>query len=90
MRLIPLTSTQIAAIGFTPCSDAEAIDRDDSPGTLALQFQKGGWYVYQYVPMAVFVAVVTDPDSQGHAFHELVKRPGYAYRRATPEEIANL
>jgi hypothetical protein len=78
MRLIPLTSSQLAAIGYTGNS------------LMAVQFQRGGWYLYEDVPMSVFVQVITDPDSQGRAFHRLVKQGGYRYRKTTPEEIESL
>ena len=82
MRLIPLTSSQLAAVGWVG---------DGERSTMAVVFQNGGQcYLYDGVPRSVFVGVITDPDSQGKAFSTLVKKGGYAYRRSTPEEIAGL
>lgn len=57
---------------------------------MAVQFQSGAHYLYTDVPCDVFVQVITDPDSQGKAFHRLVKRGGYAFRQADAEEIEGL
>ena len=79
MRLLPLTSSQIAAIGY-----------DQSTRTLAVQFQRGGFYIYDDVPMDIFVEVITDEISQGRAFGMRVKAGMFSYRQATPEEVAAL
>jgi hypothetical protein len=60
-------------------------------GELAVQFQtkNGDWsgYLYHDVPIDIFVAVVTDPESQGKAFHRLVKGAGYQWDKVTPDEV---
>jgi hypothetical protein len=90
MRLIPLTSSQLAAIGWVEAGDDPEGHYGAVAGRLAVQFQKGGWYLYDTVPEHVFVAVITDRESQGKAFHALVKKGGYDYRQTTPQEIESL
>lgn len=89
MRLIPLTSSSIAAIGWSP--DLAEWNSNSSPlGDLVVQFQnrKGDWSAYRYfdVPMAVFVRIVTG-ESQGKAFIALVKDAGYSWVKVTPDEV---
>jgi len=56
MRLIPLTSGHLASIGYNP--DAKR---------LVVQFHTGKFYQYEGVDPGTFVAIITDPASQGKA-----------------------
>jgi len=90
MRLIPLTSSQIASIGFL-VYDGTYHDGDAVLGILGVQFQNGACYKYHDVPMIAFVGVITDPDSQGKAFNRIIKKGNdYPYAASTLEEIAEL
>ena len=95
MRLIPLTSSSIAAIGYA----YDEYYTPDSPdpyysGPLVVQFQtkSGDWSAYRYdsVPMDVFVDIVTNPESQGKEFHRRVKMAGYPYEKVTPEQVQRM
>lgn len=76
MRLIPVQSSMLAALGYNPGTEI-----------LVAQFQNGGkLFRYNGVPEGVFVSVIT-AESQGVAFDQFVKRGGYFYAQATPEEV---
>lgn len=76
MRLIPVVSSMLAALGYNA-------DRE----ILVAQFNKdGSYYQYNGVPEGVFVSVIT-AESQGLAFDQFVKRGGYFFKRVTPEEV---
>lgn len=79
MRLIPLQSSQIIGLAFSP--------EGDDKGKLYVQFNNGNWYVYDDVP-ALKVMQVILAESQGTAFDRLIKRGNYAYKRldGEPEE----
>lgn len=85
MRLIPLTSSSIAAIGWNRGEDSPDV------GDLCVQFQSrsGDWSGYRYldVPMYLFVFIVTDPESQGKAFDRLVKKGNFSWVKVTPDEV---
>ena len=52
----------IATVGFNPELEA-----------LVVQFSNGKFYRYDGVPSDVFVGVLTNKESHGRAFNELVK-----------------
>lgn len=81
MRLIPLTSSSVAAIGW------KAYLSPDYIGTLGVVFQNGTCYVYGEVPIGVFVSVITDPESQGHAFSELVRKGNFPFEKVDMERL---
>lgn len=91
MRLIPITSSSIAAMGWSETGEDPNGHYGSVVGDLAVQFQTkdGSWsgYLYKGVPEFAFVQVITNPESQGKAFHELVKRAGYSYVKVTPDEV---
>lgn len=76
MRLIPLISSHLSLIGYNP-------DRE----RLGVVFRNDRAYLYEGVPPGVFIAVITDPDSQGQAFNRLVKTRAFPYREVTLEEL---
>lgn len=53
----------LATVGYDP--DAE---------TLIAQFNTGDFYKYDGVPSDSFVGVITNGESHGRAFNELIKR----------------
>lgn len=80
MRLIPLTSSSIAAIGYKEILGSSKV---------AVMFQQGGCYIYENVPVSVFVEVIMDEESQGKAFHQKIKTK-YAWRKSDLTEIEKL
>lgn len=47
---------------------------------MVVHFQNGKCYRYNGVPEGVFVAVITDPDSQGKAFSRLIRSKDFPYQ----------
>lgn len=76
MRLIPLTSSNLSLIGYNP--DAER---------LGVVFRNGRAYLYEGVPSGAFIGILTDRDSHGRAFRELVANKRFPYREVTLEEL---
>lgn len=91
MRLIPLTSSSIAAIGWGNDHEDPMGHYGELAGDLAVQFQTkdGSWsgYLYHEVPMGTFVNVITDPESQGKAFDRLIKKGNFSWVKVTPDEV---
>ncbi len=84
MKMTPVTSSQIAAVGYDPVTPTLAIrfvDRPKKDGTTA----PGALYEYDGVPLSVHEALIAADRapalSVGQAFHRLVKEGGYTYRR---------
>jgi hypothetical protein len=89
MRLIPLTSSSIAAIGWSEGPEPKAIGERNHVGDLVVQFQtRSDWSGYRYfdVPMEMFVDIVT-ADSQGRAFDALIKKGHFSWVKVTPDEV---
>lgn len=76
MRLIPVTSSMLAALGYNTGREI-----------LVAQFHKNGkFFRYDGVPENVFVSVIT-AESQGVAFDQFVKRGGYMYQEVTVKDV---
>ncbi len=54
------------------------------------QFQNGKLYRYEGVPSETFVAVITDKESTGKAFTQLVKGRAFPYSEVKPDEVMGL
>ncbi len=83
MKLLPMISTNIAAIGWKAYPD------EPDCGQMVVQFSKGGWYLYDRVEMKVFVGIIT-ADSIGKSFAEFKRVFNSPYRQTEPTEIAAL
>ena len=65
MLLVPVASTNLAAMGYDPVS-----------GELQVQFQNGRIYSYQNVPMEIYQGLVNAP-SKGTFFAQAIRNmPG--------------
>lgn len=79
MRLVPLQSSAVAGLAY-----------NDDTEELVAQFPNGAVYVYQGVPAGVVVSILFDPDSQGTAFSNKVKKGSYPYRKVNDPESLGL
>ena len=79
MRMITLQSTQLASIGF-----------DSAQEILVAQFQNGSFYRYEGVPSETYLAILTDDESHGRAFNDLVKDKAFAYTKIEPADVQAL
>lgn len=68
----------IATTGYNPETE-----------TLVVQFNSGAYYRYDGVPADVFVGMVTNQESHGRAFNQLVK-PAFAGTVIQPEDLSVL
>lgn len=79
MDMMPVTSSQISAVGY-----------DARRRVLGIKFTRGGHYEYDDVPEVVYrglLAADRDPQqSVGTAFHTAVELPAYAFRRLDKAE----
>lgn len=76
MRLIPVTSSMLAALGYNPSTE-----------DMVAQFHSGNkLFKYLGVPSGVFVSVITSP-SQGKAFDKFVKKGGFNYTEITAGDL---
>lgn len=77
---LPVKSSMLATLGYNPETE-----------TLVARFASGEQQVYRYdgVPPDVFVGVITNTDSHGRAFNELVKK-SFEGRKLDTEQIAAL
>ena len=69
IRLIAVTSSSIAALGYEPHDQV-----------LAVRFRNGAEYRYRTVPKRVFEDLVAAP-SIGRFYHENVRNAGFSYVR---------
>lgn len=70
----------LASVGYDPTEEV-----------MLVQFQKGGGvYKYNGVPAGVFVAVITDPESQGKAFNEHVKSKDFPFEKLSLKDVPGL
>jgi len=69
MKRIPLTSSNLAAVGYDPKSK-----------TLEVEFKNGTIYQYDHVPVDVYAELMT-AESHGSYFSKNVKNGGFAFRR---------
>ncbi len=83
MKLLPVMSTSVAGMGW------KAYPSTPDTGQLAVQFAKGGWYLYERVGIYTFVGILM-ADSIGKAFAEFKRVQAVPYRETTPEEVAHL
>ncbi len=60
----PVKSTMLATVGYSP-----------ETKTLVAQFSNGTFYRYEGVPSEAFVGVLTNQESHGRSFNQLVKEP---------------
>lgn len=58
--------------------------------TLVVQFQNGDFYRYNGVPESVFVGVITNEESPGRVFNELVKNADFPFEKIDAEAAALL
>jgi chloramphenicol O-acetyltransferase len=59
---------------------------------LTVKFTNGSMYSYEGVPVSVVLSLIS-ADSIGKAFHQLIKKGGYAYKKvkdADPKPTADL
>ena len=77
--LHPLRSSMLSTLGYNP--DTE---------TLIAQFNTGQFYKYTGVPADVFVGVVTNAESHGRAFNELVKGADFHPEKIDATDVAIL
>lgn len=63
---------------------------DPQTETLIAQFQNGDFYKYEGVPADVFVGVLTNQESQGRAFNELIKGADFPFEKIDAEAAALL
>lgn len=71
MNRIPVTSSNLAAIGYDPATS-----------TLEIAFTKGGVYQYANVPASVYEGLMSAP-SHGRYFDINIKKAGYAARKVS-------
>lgn len=88
MKLVPVTSSQIKAIGYDPNACTLYIqfhDRTKKNGEIS----PAGTYIYDDVPAEVHAALMeadaTDGVSLGTHFGKHVRNGGYAFRRMREE-----
>lgn len=90
MHRVPVTSTQLASIGWEALPGQLGIEAEKVVGTLEVEFTRGQVYRYAMVPQAVHQRLLTESalvqaageiPSVGRAFDRLVKQPGYTYER---------
>jgi len=70
MQMIPVSSSNLAAIGY-----------DHQKAILRIQFIKSGTYDYQNVPLHVFEELMSAL-SKGQYFDRYVKNGGYSFSKA--------
>ncbi|HLY26913.1 MAG TPA: KTSC domain-containing protein [Aggregatilineales bacterium] len=69
MKRIPITSSNLAAIGYDPHTK-----------TLEVEFKNGMIYQYDRVPVDIY-AELMNADSHGSYFARNVKNAGFAFKR---------
>ncbi len=69
MKRIPLSSSNLAAVGY-----------DVQSKTLEIEFKSGAIYQYNEVPVRVY-AELMNAESHGIYFNANVKNGGYAFKR---------
>jgi hypothetical protein len=70
MEMIPVTSSNLAAIGY-----------DADTATLRIQFIRSGSYDYQGVPQDVYDGLLM-ATSKGQYFDQFIKKGGYPYSKS--------
>ena len=79
MRLLPLNSSNVAAMGY-----------DTAEQVLYVHFNNGSFYKYLGVDSGTVVGILFDPDSQGKAFNTMVKNMGYVYEALDATEVEQM
>lgn len=80
MKMIPIPgSSKIAALGY---------DKDQE--VLVAQFPNGALYRYNGVPPDSFVAVITDKESAGRAFHAHIEGRGFPFEKVDAEAVLSI
>ncbi|MEV4557714.1 KTSC domain-containing protein [Kitasatospora sp. NPDC049285] len=69
MQLVPVQSSNLAAVGYEPMTYL-----------LEIQFRNGTAYQYFNVPSAVHQGLM-EAQSKGQYFDHFVKKPGYAFKQ---------
>jgi hypothetical protein len=69
MEMIPVTSSNLAAVGY-----------DYETSTLRIQFLKSGTYDYHGVPSEVYEGLI-GAASKGSYFDQFIKKGGYSYSK---------
>jgi len=69
MKRIPLSSSNLAAVGYDPQTK-----------TLEVEFKNGSIYQYNQVSERIY-AELMNADSHGRYFNANVKNAGYAFKR---------
>jgi hypothetical protein len=69
MEMIPVSSSNLAAIGYEP-----------ETAVLRIQFLNGGTYLYHGVPLETYEGLL-NAGSKGQYFDQFVKKAGYSYTR---------
>lgn len=64
-----------------------SVGYDPSAERLVVQFHNGSVYEYSGVPEGVFVAMLTDEESQGKAFNRLIKGAAFPVKQIKLDEI---
>ena len=67
-----------------------AMGYDPSTETLVVQFQNGSIYRYNGVPSDTFVSIITNKESQGKSFNELIKNRAFPFKKVEPDEVMGL
>jgi hypothetical protein len=73
MNLTPVTSSNIASVGWEPV-------QSQGTGALTVAFKSGAVHQYADVPKAVYEGMLR-AESKGHYFAEVVRNGGYRSRR---------
>jgi hypothetical protein len=78
--MIPIPgSSKLAAIGY-----------DQSQEVLVAQFPNGALYRYNGVPPDSFVAVITNQDSIGKAFHAHIEGRDFPFERVDADAVLGI
>lgn len=75
MRLVPVASTMLVALGWDP-----------EDGTMIAQFSETSFYQYERVP-AETAARVIFAESVGKSFQKYIKNGKFVYLKVTAEEV---
>ncbi len=81
MRLVPVVSSMLIALGWEPAGDEVGSD-----GFMIAQFSETSFYRYEEVP-ASYAARVIFAESVGKAFTQYIKNGNFAYRKVSVEEV---
>lgn len=86
MRLVPVASSMLVALGWEPEEGIKLAGRYSVDGKMIAQFSETSFYQYEDVPGWAAAAVIF-AESVGKTFNDLIKNGGFDYKKVTAEEV---